>query len=112
MSKRSAEEDVSQTRNTSSKTSSGSVPVNSTTANNNNEQDVNMGEFEDEFSDEFESDEEIVQIDENGNAEDDDDDEETVDASEVIKKDEEQEQAESTLYLPHRSKPLGPDEVL
>ncbi|KAH3682926.1 hypothetical protein WICPIJ_006098, partial [Wickerhamomyces pijperi] len=82
-----------------------------TTANNNNEQDVNMGEFEDEFSDEFESDEEIVQIDENGNAEN-DDDEETVDASEVIKKDEEQEQAESTLYLPHRSKPLGPDEVL
>lgn len=109
MSKRSAEDDSVNTRNTSSKTSSTSQP----TTNNvkANEQDINMGEFEDEFSDEFESDEEIVQIDENGDAEDDD---EIADASEVIKQDEaaQQAQEESTLYLPHRSKPLGPDEVL
>jgi ribosome assembly protein RRB1 len=70
--------------------------------------DVEMGEFEDPYSDEYESEEEIIEVDSA-----DDDDEQVEDAQEVIQKDELQnEQQQSTLYLPHRSKPLGPDEVL
>ncbi|KAH3680768.1 hypothetical protein WICMUC_000119 [Wickerhamomyces mucosus] len=107
MSKRTAEEITE--RNISAKISADSVPAAKISELAGD--DVSMEEFEDQFSDEFESDEEIVQIDENGDIEDDDDN--IPDAQEIIKKDEERENDKnSTLYLPHKSRPLGPDEVL
>lgn len=103
-----------------SKTEAGEVP--SANAVNANEQDVEMGEFEDPYGDDFESDGEIIEID------DEEDNEEELDgniendeflekkqqqAQELVEKDQnaEQEQSEQ-LWLPHLSKPLGPDEVL
>lgn len=101
MSKRAAEQTGSP-RNTASKNASDAVPHAQAAEGN----DIEMGEFEDPYSDEFDSEEDIVEVD---SAEDDDEGE---DAQDVIAKDEQQEQDESTLYLPHRSRPLGPDEVL
>ncbi|EGW32609.1 uncharacterized protein SPAPADRAFT_61671 [Spathaspora passalidarum NRRL Y-27907] len=72
------------------------------------ENDLDVGEFEDPYGDEFESDGEIIELDDN---EDEEMDEEA--ANEKIEKLEQmEEQEESSIYLPHRSKPLGPDEVL
>ncbi|CDR47334.1 CYFA0S31e00496g1_1 [Cyberlindnera fabianii] len=109
MSKRSAEEVQSSPRNTAAKKGVDSVPE--ATKQEVAGDDIDMGEFEDPYSDEYDSDGEIVEIDSSGEAE--GDDENVTDAQEVIKADEAQEkEPESTLYLPHRSKPLGPDEVL
>lgn len=115
MSKRSAN-DSEEVRNTSAKLSENSAPV----GNNSMEIDeevvrdpkyAEMGDFEAEYSDEYESDG-IVEIDSNGEGELEDEDQEIPDAQDIIKKDEEKEVQESDIYLPHRSKPLGPDEVL
>lgn len=79
------------------------------------EADVEMGEFEDQYSDEFESEGEIIEVDDN---EDDNDDEKGfIDmkqqaAQDLIEKDQENEQKGQEIYLPHMSRPLGPDEVL
>ncbi|CDK28688.1 unnamed protein product [Kuraishia capsulata CBS 1993] len=71
------------------------------------EQDVEMGEFEDPYGDDIESDGEIVEIDTDGEGDGQDLDQ--------IAEDEERQQEEeeqNTLYLPHKSRPLGPDEML
>ncbi|CEP23997.1 RRB1 [Cyberlindnera jadinii] len=108
MSKRTAEE-TSADRNTALKGSAGAVPETHAGVEGD---DVEMGEFEDPYSDEYESEEEIIEVDDQDD--DGEGDDEIADAQDVIAKDEEQEkqEAESTLYLPHRSRPLGPDEVL
>lgn len=104
MSKRAAEDDV-VSKTTTLKTSANSAP--STTLVDEEEMDV--GEFEDPYGDDFESDGEIIELDE--------DEDEDMDQESAAKKIEElerkeEEAPESTIYLPHRSKPLGPDEVL
>lgn len=60
--------------------------------------DVEMGEFEDPYGDEFESDGEIVEI----NDEADEEEQENTTQAEPTQE----------IYLPHKSRPLGPDEVL
>ncbi|ODV64021.1 ribosome biosynthesis protein RRB1 [Ascoidea rubescens DSM 1968] len=128
MSKRTAEQvGVNPGRATFPKTASGDLPA-STTLNQNNENDlandVEMGEFEDPYGDDFESDGEIIQI----NSEQDDNDDDGVvgidnpDPRNIIKEDYQldiKEQAKGqdqknqpSIYLPHKSKPLGPDEVM
>ena len=74
MSKRSAEDDLSgngSTSHTAIKTNKDSLP---TTTNGKEEEPDNMdiGEFEDPYGDEFESDEEIIELDDNNDEEDDD----------------------------------------
>ncbi|KAL3232522.1 Ribosome assembly protein RRB1 [Nakaseomyces bracarensis] len=107
-------EDVDE-RVVSAKTDSSSVPKSLVT----DDGEVPMDEFNGEVSDEFDSDGEIIEID----GEDDDEDEATDEqeflkkqeakAQELIKKDEQEEEGNGQqLYLPHMSRPLGPDEVL
>lgn len=82
------------------------------------EPDVAMGEFEDQYSDEFESDGEIIEVDdEEDKDEEQDDDQEFVErkqqkAQELVEKDKNEEENKQEIYLPHMSRPLGPDEVL
>ncbi|KAK6455385.1 ribosome assembly protein [Scheffersomyces xylosifermentans] len=113
MSKRSAPEDsVQEVKASSAKVSKDSVPSTSASAAVAAEDDIEMGEFEDPYGDEFESDEDIIEIDSAG------EEDEELDAEAVSKKiedleqKEQEEEQEPTIYLPHRSKPLGPDEVL
>lgn len=123
MSKRSApseEKDAtSDARVVSSKVGSEDVPKISTVT----EGDIEMGEFEDQYSDEFESDGEIIQMDGEDDEEGEDQGEENDDylernqqrAQELVNKDQAAElsaQESQQLYLPHMSRPLGPDEVL
>ena len=110
-----------QDRIVHSKTDASDLPA--ANAVNANEEDVEMGEFEDPYGDDFESDGEIIEIDD---AEDEDeeemgegaDNEEFLEkkqqkAQELVEKDQkiDEEQAQQ-IWLPHLSKPLGPDEVL
>lgn len=116
MSKRAAE--VEEERNTVAKQSKNSNPSHDS-AQENGGPDEEMGEFEDPYGDEFES-EEIF--------EDGDEDEENGDKKmdQIMEEDEEEEgqqngspqksSAKETtsqrIFLPHRSSPLGPDEVM
>jgi len=112
MSKRGATDDlVNETGHSSAKLSSGSLPESKTVDNNDNDMDI--GDYEDPYGDEFESDGEIIQLDDN------EDEDIELDEEAAAKKIEQMEQMEeqmdaqpSTIYLPHKSKPLGPDEVL
>lgn len=104
MAKRSAEEDVAPARS-AAKTAPGSVPPANGTSET--EKDIEMGEFEDPYGDEFESDGEIIELDSDGEM----DEEQAALKIEQLEKNDEID-PESTLYLPHRSRPLGPDEVL
>lgn len=109
MGKRSAEDEVEAGARTVAKTEAGAVP-----STNTGEEPVNddeMGEFEDPYGDDFESEGEIIELDSEEEAE---MDEQSMDRKieELERKDDQETQPESTLYLPHRSKPLGPDEVL
>lgn len=117
MSKRAApiEEIDNKERVVSSKTENQHVPVTSVPS----EADVEMGEFEDPYSDEFESDGEIIEVD----GEDDGEDVEAIEneeyieakqklAEEQLKQDQTDTSGQQQLYLPHLSQPLGPDEVL
>ncbi|EDK45359.1 ribosome assembly protein RRB1 [Lodderomyces elongisporus NRRL YB-4239] len=119
MAKRSAEEDIigQNEPNTAVKTSEGSLPTTSsqhTVTGDKDEMDV--GEFEDPYGDDFESDEEIIELDEQDNDMDVEMDEEQaerkIEELENKEREQEQEQYESSIYLPHKSKPLGPDEVM
>lgn len=84
--------------------------------------DVDMIENEDgQFSDNFTSDEEIIELDDNEDDENLDEDSNITEmsleqANKLLQKDEQQEQQQAKngkeLYLPHLSRPLGPDEVL
>ncbi|KAK7680986.1 ribosome biosynthesis protein rrb1 [Cerrena zonata] len=114
MSKRSASEDLVPDASGSAKTGRDSLPQANTT---NNGDEVEMGEFEDPYGDDFESDGEIIELDSANEHEEQDDDRMEEDGEskleELERKDQEQEQEqEPTIYLPHKSKPLGPDEVL
>lgn len=101
MSKRSAEDSLEQSRS-AIKTAADAAPV--LAQHVDNEKDDEMGEFEDPYGDDFESDGEIIEL----------DSEEEVDAELATEKAEAEleQESQSTLYLPHRLKPLGPDEVL
>ncbi|XDT21814.1 Trp-Asp (WD) repeats profile [Nakaseomyces glabratus] len=115
MSKRSLDSSADE-RVVSARTGSQSVPKSYSTADG--EQISDSGMIED-LSDNFESDEDIIEID----GEDDEDEDEITDesaflqkkeakAKETIEKDNQQEKGGEELYLPHMSRPLGPDEVL
>lgn len=111
MSKRSAPDDISAGANASIKIDKDSVPR---SAQPEEDVDLEIGEFEDPYGDDFESDGEIIELD---SANEDDDERMEEDGSkrieELERQEEEQEkEPEPTIYLPHKSKPLGPDEVL
>lgn len=95
--KRLAEYELSG-QNQTAKTAQGDVPRAQATAG---EFDDAMGEYDDEIIDEDGDEEEIIELDGN------DDDQ---DAAAVMEADAAQDTQE--VYLPHRLKPLGPDEVL
>lgn len=108
MSKRAADEDLVNESTGAAKLGKESLPP--TTQAKDDGIDLDMGEFEDPYGDDFESDGEIIQLD-------DDEDDEELDEETAAKKIEELEQEEqkpeeSTIYLPHKSKPLGPDETM
>ncbi|KAI3402978.1 rrb1 [Candida oxycetoniae] len=119
MSKRGAEGDLNDQNgpNTSVKVSEDSIPHNNRVEESGNGNgdgdDMDVGGFEDPYGDDFESDEDIIELD------DDNEEQEEADEEQVTKKIEEIEakekknvEAESSIYLPHRCRPLGPDEVL
>lgn len=71
--------------------------------------DAEMGDFEDPYGDDFESDGEIIELDDA----DDDADAMQTDADPAnLQDDQKESDLLPSIYLPHRSKPLGPDEVL
>lgn len=115
MSKRSAEDDLNGHENAkvsaAIKTDGSSNKSQGTTTSD----DMDIGEFEDPYGDDFESEEEIIELDDN-NDEENDDEEMDADAAqkkiEQLEQQQEEEEAQSSIYLPHKSKPLGPDEVL
>lgn len=101
MSKRTASEDLVPDRSGAVKTDENSVPAVQKTED---EKDIEIGEFEDPYGDDFESDGEIIEVDSAN--------EDEIDEDGNVKDDMEQDEPEPTIYLPHKSKPLGPDEVL
>lgn len=103
MSKRSAQDGLdADDRRVTAKTETGAVPTSQIEVEEFSNEANELGEFEDPYGDDFESDGEIIELD--------DDDNEAEGTSEM-QVEEEKEQVLS-LYLPHMSKPLGPDEVL
>lgn len=113
MGKRAAEEDAALPARNAAKTDATSVPQ--TTGSATDEADHDMGEFEDPYGDDFEE-EDIIELDEEEDSDGDDGANAAVTESKVAAEnaaaDAEEESALSNIYLPHRSKPLGPDEVL
>ncbi|CAK9436864.1 uncharacterized protein LODBEIA_P13860 [Lodderomyces beijingensis] len=122
MSKRSADGDLDgrgqEQANSAIKLSKDSVPSTNQTAEGD---DMDVGEFEDPYGDDFESDEDIIELDDGEDGDGDGDGDEEMDEEQAKKKieeleireqEEEEAEPESSIYLPHRSKPLGPDEVL
>lgn len=104
MPKRAAEDDVNGVNRGAAKASSDAVPP--VAGAQIEEKDVDMGDYEDPYGDDFESDGEIIELDSEG-------EEGATEGEgkiEEIEIDNNQNQPE--IYLPHRSKPLGPDEVL
>lgn len=112
-------ENNSGERNVVSKIDDKNIPSNNV---GNEEIDDDMGEFEDPYGDDFESDGEIIQIDDE---DDDENEEENIDdeaafekkqqrAQELVEKEgqEENDTGKSSIYLPHLQKPLGENEVL
>lgn len=111
MSKRSLENDEEQ-RVVSSRAEGQVAPKKVT----DQEADVQMDEHEDQLSDDNESDDDVVEIDGNDDEEDGDDkeyiDRKQREAQEAIQKDQEESAEGKEIYLPHMSRPLGPEEVL
>ena len=112
MSKRSASDDLNGQNGGGNALKRG-ADSGSTNTNVEEENDHDMGEFEDPYGDDFESDEGIVELDED-NEGDEEMDEEAANGKieELERNDQQQEQKEPEIYLPHKSKPLGPDEML
>ncbi|EDK40908.1 hypothetical protein PGUG_05006 [Meyerozyma guilliermondii ATCC 6260] len=108
MSKRSATNDLEDSGRRAAKINEDSVPTSIREASNGAE-DAEMGEFEDPYGDDFESDEEIIEVDSDGVGEEMDEEDKSGDVE--MQKDTQKAQ-EPEIYLPHKSKPLGPDEVL
>ncbi|CAR25813.1 hypothetical protein ZYGR_0A03840 [Zygosaccharomyces rouxii] len=83
------------------------------------EPDVQMDEYGDQYSDDFESEDDIVELDGNDDVEEveEGDDKDYIErkqkeAQEAIQRDQEESAEGKEIYLPHMSRPLGPDEVL
>lgn len=108
MSKRTASDDLRQDGTGAAKVSQNSLPP-ATGAQEEVEGDMDIGEFEDPYGDEFESDGDIIELD---SADEDDEMDETTGAQKIEELEKQEEEQEPTIYLPHKSKPLGPDEVL
>lgn len=112
MPKRAAEDEVDVSIGGAAKLALGEVPP--ATGAADAEKDIDMGEYEDPYGDDFESDGEIIELDSEG--EDGMEDvTETRKIEELDKQDQPQNEGQDQqpeIYLPHRSKPLGPDEVL
>lgn len=111
MSKRSIEVNEEQDRVVSAKTESHSVPA----IPASEEQDAPMNDLEEQLSDEFDSDGEIIEIDGDDEINDEDDlRKKQEEAETLVQKDQSEGNKEKIqeLYLPHMSRPLGPDEVL
>ncbi|CCD26449.1 ribosome biosynthesis protein RRB1 NDAI_0H02750 [Naumovozyma dairenensis CBS 421] len=109
MSKRTIDQDEDDySRNVSAKTNESTVPASALTQDGD---DVAMEQDDGQFSDDFESDDEIIEVDDD---EDEDPENRTEKVEKMIAQDLEQEEAPNGkgLYLPHLSRPLGPDEVL
>lgn len=98
MSKRPAEDSAEGGRGVA-KTDGASAP----SARTEQPADHDMGQFEDPYGDDFESDGEIIELDSDG---------EDVDEAKLAELEQDAAPEPSTLYLPHRLRPLGPDEVL
>lgn len=109
MAKRAAEEDPAlDAPRTALKANHEDIPNEEVTLDD----DAENGGFEDPYGDDFESDGEIIELDS-----DDDEDEAMSEAKaklldQVHQENEEARAGEPAFYLPHRSAPLGPDEVL
>lgn len=107
-------EDSEQERNVYAKTKNISGPTNANQIGN----DIDMIADDGQFSDDFESDEEIIELDDEEDIELDGDEEKLTEmslekAEKLMKKDEENSnKSGQELYLPHLSRPLGPNEVL
>ena len=116
MSKRAAEDDLNS--HTNSKVPAAIRSNNSATKaqESTTTEDMDIGEFEDPYGDDFESDEEIIELDDNNDDEEEGDEEMDEEAAQKkidqLEQQEQEEEAQSSIYLPHKSKPLGPDEVL
>lgn len=74
--------------------------------------EAEMGEFEDPYGDEFESEDEVFEAGETGNPEDLDDVEGTKTVQQNPAEEEEVTTTGSRVYIPHRSTPLGPNEKM
>lgn len=102
----------SKERNVLNKTDDRTVPSSTTAV----EIDDEMGDFEDPYGDDFESDGEIIQMDDDMEDEDDDEVLEKAQqkAQDIVQKENEEtpENGKSQIYLPHLQKPLGENEVL
>ncbi|KAH3900968.1 probable Ribosome assembly protein RRB1 [Saccharomycodes ludwigii] len=124
MSKKRISEDANEKidRIVASKIDSGSLPSKHQEPVVDENINSEMGEFEDPYGDDFESDGEIIEVDDE-----EDEDEETGEEATELFLEKQQEKAqkiieqdessnvnsnEQQLYLPHLSRPLGPDEVL
>ncbi|OEJ80537.1 Ribosome assembly protein RRB1 [Hanseniaspora osmophila] len=127
--KRSVDDYEGDGRVVASKTAVNQVPSNNDSTIE--AQDAEMGEFEDPYGDDFESDGEIIQIDDVDDEEDEEEEEgegqgengnedflarKQEQAQQMIDQEQAAEQNQTQqgqqIYLPHLSKPLGPDEVL
>lgn len=111
MSKRSADNDLQSGGRSAAKVDEHSVPKAHENESNGTHDDE-MGEFEDPYGDDFESDEEIIEVDSDGEGDGMDDGEGENAAGDVDMQQEAPKDQEPAIYLPHKSKPLGPDEVL
>ena len=112
MSKRAAEDDLNG--HTNAKVPAAIRTDNSATKaqESTTTEDMDIGEFEDPYGDDFESDEEIIELDDNNEEEEEGDEEAAQKKIEQLEQQEQEEEIQSSIYLPHKSKPLGPDEVL
>ena len=108
MSKRAATEDFEAQEHSAPKINDEQLPPAKEVEGDVNDE---VGEFEDPYGDEFESDGEIVELD--GNEEEDEEmgEEDGQKKIEELEKNDEKE-PEVNVYLPHKAKPLGPDEIL
>lgn len=105
MGKRAAEDDNGTVARHAAKTEASSAPHAASAAA---EPDHDMGDFEDPYGDDFEE-EDIIELDEQSGDEDGSATEQQVEAANAA---DAEADALANIYLPHRSKPLGPDEVL
>ena len=110
MGKRAADDEQGSQSRTATKISAEDVPNAAPAADN----DVDGDNYEDPYGDDYESDGEIIELDSDEDDRMDDDQSEliTLAIADTEKKGASAKQKEPEFYLPHRSAPVGPDEVL